>query len=120
MKLFFFFFYFFAHTKWWILKVKQLSLDMPKMFITHEDQQYNTAAMHSYNIVTFIEDIFFVHHLGSFPIIFPNLVDQTLSSFMLADIFFCGLKTLLQKQCSNLYLFQTCTTCSPPTSEVYC
>ena len=38
-----------------------------KNYIVHEDEQCNTYAKHSYNIVTFIHDIFFCHSL-SFPI----------------------------------------------------
>ena len=32
-----------------------------KKYITHEDLQYNTRATHSYNIVIFIRDIFFLY-----------------------------------------------------------
>ena len=32
-----------------------------KIYFTHEDEQYITYAMHSYNIVIFIRDIFFLN-----------------------------------------------------------
>ena len=42
-----------------------------KKYITHEDKQYNTHAAHSYNIVIFTCDTFFLYmSFGKFPVIF--------------------------------------------------
>ena len=56
--------YYFTHKSYKMVDNKSktpLIRHIQKKYITHEDKQYNTRAAHSYNIVIFIRDIFFLY-----------------------------------------------------------
>ena len=83
-----------------------------KKYITHEDLQYNTRATHSYNIVIFIRDIFFLYmSFGTFsyysyvcllePVFLPA------STYLYLYFQTCPGKCEENKECVQCTAFQT-------------
>ena len=55
-----------------------------KKYITHEDEQYNTRATHSYNIAIFIRDIFFLYmSFGTFSYYIFTNADENIARQMI-------------------------------------